>query len=76
MNVQQQELYQRLQTFSLDEPNAKYSFSKRLARENGWTVEYTQQAIALLLIMISTGNDCQIIIIYCIDKTIDIINTT
>ncbi len=46
MNIQQQELYQRLQTFSLDEPNAKYSFSKRLARENGWTVEYTQQAIA------------------------------
>ncbi|WP_156803705.1 hypothetical protein [Lyngbya sp. PCC 8106] len=46
MNVQQQELYQRLQAFSLDEPNAKYSFSKRLARENGWTVEYTQQAIA------------------------------
>ncbi len=46
MNLQQQELYQRLQTFSLDEPNARYPFSKRLARENGWTVEYTQQAIA------------------------------
>ncbi|WP_413166968.1 glycine-rich domain-containing protein [Capilliphycus salinus ALCB114379] len=46
MNLQQQELYQRLQGFSLDEPNAKLSFSKRLARDNGWTVEYTQQAIA------------------------------
>lgn len=46
MNLQQQELYQRLQTFSPDEPDAQLSFSKRLARENGWTVEYARQAIA------------------------------
>ncbi|MBE9229333.1 TIGR04222 domain-containing membrane protein, partial [Phormidium sp. LEGE 05292] len=45
MNHQQAELYQRIQTFSLDKPNTKLTFSRRLARDNGWTIEYTQRVI-------------------------------
>lgn len=45
MNNQQVELYQRIQEFSLDEPSARFTFSHRLARDYGWTIEYTQQVI-------------------------------
>lgn len=45
MNLQPAELYQRLQEFSLDEQNVSFSFSQRLARENNWTIEYTQRVI-------------------------------
>ncbi|MBD2566752.1 glycine-rich domain-containing protein [Anabaena lutea] len=45
MNLQPAELYQRLQEFSLDEKNVSFSFSQRLARENNWTIEYTQRVI-------------------------------
>jgi hypothetical protein len=45
MNCQPGELYQRIQAFSLDEPDARLTFSKRLARDNGWTIEYTQRVI-------------------------------
>ncbi|MGM3305602.1 glycine-rich domain-containing protein [Anabaena sp. WFMT] len=45
MNLQQAELYQRLQEFSLDEKNVSFSFSQRLARENNWKIEYTQRVI-------------------------------
>ena len=38
-------LYQRIQAFSLDLPEAKLCFSQRLARENGWSLRYTHQAI-------------------------------
>jgi hypothetical protein len=45
MNVQQAKLYQRLQAFSLDKPDADLPFSKRLARDNGWSAKYTQRVI-------------------------------
>ncbi|MTJ10666.1 hypothetical protein [Anabaena sp. UHCC 0204] len=45
MNLQQAELYQRLQEFSLDQKNVSFSFSQRLARENNWTILYTQRVI-------------------------------
>lgn len=45
MNVQQAELYQRIQAFSLDDSDAHLSFSKRLARDNAWSAEYTQRVI-------------------------------
>ncbi|WP_293099961.1 TIGR04222 domain-containing membrane protein [Moorena sp. SIO3I6] len=45
MNLQQTQLYQRLQAFSLDDPDAKFPFSKRLARENRWSFNYTQRVI-------------------------------
>ncbi|HEY9825349.1 MAG TPA: hypothetical protein V6D19_07870 [Stenomitos sp.] len=45
MNSGQAELYSRIQSFSLDKPGAKLSFTKRLARDNGWSLQYTQQVI-------------------------------
>lgn len=45
MNVQQSELYQRIQVFSLDVAGASLPFSQRLAKENNWSVEYTTRAI-------------------------------
>ncbi|RAM51487.1 MAG: TIGR04222 domain-containing membrane protein [Hapalosiphonaceae cyanobacterium JJU2] len=45
MNLQQAELYTRIQEFSLDEKDAVFPFSKKLAKENGWSAEYTKRAI-------------------------------
>lgn len=45
MTTQQTELFQRIQNFDLDDIDAKMPFSKRLARDNGWTIQYTQRVI-------------------------------
>lgn len=45
MDSQQLELYQRIQKFSFDQPEAKLSFSKRLAKENGWSISDALRAI-------------------------------
>lgn len=45
MTAQHVELYERIQAFSLDQPDAQLPFSKRLARDNGWSLEYAQQVI-------------------------------
>ena len=45
INSQQTELYQRIQAFSLDAADAHLPFSKRLARDNGWTIEYSKRVI-------------------------------
>ncbi len=45
MDSQQIELYQRIQAFSLDQPDTQLSFSKRLARDNGWSLGYAQRVI-------------------------------
>jgi hypothetical protein len=45
MNVQQAELYQRIQQFSLDVIDSNLPFSHRLARENGWTIAYAQRVV-------------------------------
>ncbi|MCA2707835.1 MAG: TIGR04222 domain-containing membrane protein [Microcystis sp. M015S2] len=45
MNFQQTELYKRIQAFALDRPDSQLSFSQRLARDNGWSLGYTQRAI-------------------------------
>jgi hypothetical protein len=45
MDSQQIELYERILAFSLDKPDAQLTFSKRLARDNGWKLEYTQRVI-------------------------------
>ncbi len=38
-------LWNRLQRFSLDSPNADFPFSKKLAKEEKWTVNFTKKAI-------------------------------
>jgi hypothetical protein len=45
MNFQQIELYKRIQAFALDRPDSQLSFSQRLAKDNGWSLGYTQRAI-------------------------------
>jgi hypothetical protein len=45
VTVEQAELYERIQTFSLDHLDAQLSFSKRLARDNGWSLQYAQQVV-------------------------------
>lgn len=46
MNAKNIQLYQRIQDFSIDRSDSKFPFSQRLAKENGWSAEYTQRAIA------------------------------
>jgi hypothetical protein len=45
MNEEQQQLWNEIKNFELDEPEAALSFTDRLARENGWTMEYSIRAI-------------------------------
>ena len=45
MNFWQAELYQRIERFSLDQPDHQLSFSQRLARDNGWSLRYTDKVI-------------------------------
>jgi hypothetical protein len=45
MNPLQRELYDRIQQFSLDQPEAALTFSKKLAKHNRWSVDYTQRVI-------------------------------
>ena len=41
LSTQQRDLYQKLLDFPLDDPASQLQFSARLARENGWTIDYT-----------------------------------
>ena len=58
MNEAAQTLYLSIQAYSLDKVGASLSFSRRLARENNWTKEYSQRVIGeykkfILLAMVS-----------------------
>lgn len=45
MNSQQIELYNRIQAFSFDQPGTQLLFSKRLSRDNRWSLGYAQRVI-------------------------------
>lgn len=45
MTTTQQELWQRLEAFELDDVTSSFTFSDRLARENSWSIEYCLRAI-------------------------------
>jgi len=45
MNDEQQKLWNEIKSFELDEPEISLSFTDRLARENGWSIEYSTRAI-------------------------------
>ena len=45
MTEEQRALWLKVQTFELDDPESTFPFSNRLARENGWTLEYTLRTI-------------------------------
>jgi len=38
-------LWNRIENFKMDDPQSAFSFSSRLARENGWSNQYTQRVI-------------------------------
>jgi hypothetical protein len=45
MTEEQKQLWLKIKGFELDDREASLSFSDRLARENGWTMEYSLRAI-------------------------------
>ncbi|WP_449400026.1 glycine-rich domain-containing protein [Chryseobacterium wanjuense] len=45
MLLQNDSLWSRLQEFSLDTPNVDFPFSKKLAKEEKWTLDFTKKAI-------------------------------
>lgn len=45
MNNDQNTLWGKIKKFELDDPSDSLTFTDRLARENGWTVEYSVRAI-------------------------------
>ncbi|SHK89696.1 glycine-rich domain-containing protein [Hymenobacter psychrotolerans] len=44
--ILQPELWHKIQQFELDDPTATFSFTDRLARENGWSLAFALQAAA------------------------------
>jgi hypothetical protein len=38
-------LWEKISNFSLDNPEASFSFTDRLARENGWSIEFSKRVI-------------------------------
>lgn len=45
MNDEQLKLWNKIKNFEIDESEISLSFTDRLARENGWTIEYSIRAI-------------------------------
>lgn len=45
MTSTEEKLWRAVETFSPDEPDAVLSFSQRLARENGWSADYTVRVV-------------------------------
>ncbi len=43
--MQQPELWSKISAFQLDDPSAALTFTERLARENGWTLDYSLAAV-------------------------------
>jgi hypothetical protein len=55
-------LWGRIRAFELDEPEAAYSFSDRLATENGWSAEFSLRAIdeykRFMYLLCVSGHPC------------------
>lgn len=45
MTTDQVTLWDKIKDFELDEPTSSLTFTNRLARENGWTIEYSIRAV-------------------------------
>jgi uncharacterized protein (TIGR04222 family) len=45
MKTQHIDLWKRVENFTLDDSNSAFPFSKRLARDNGWSLPYTRRVI-------------------------------
>jgi hypothetical protein len=45
MLLKDESLWNRIQGFSLDAPDADFPFSKKLAKEENWSLDFTRKAI-------------------------------
>ena len=45
MTKEQEILWEKIRTFELDDPTISLTFTDRLARENGWTLEYALRTV-------------------------------
>ncbi len=45
MTAEQEVLWDKIRTFELDDPTVSLTFTDRLARENGWKLEYALRAV-------------------------------
>lgn len=45
MSPEQQQIWERVKRFELDDPQAQFSFTDRLARENGWKLEFALRTV-------------------------------
>lgn len=45
MKRDDQELWERVKSFEISDPNAEFSFTDRLARENSWPLEFAIRAV-------------------------------
>lgn len=45
MTKEQQTLWDTIRNFEIDDPNSSLTFTNRLARENGWKMEYAIRAV-------------------------------
>lgn len=45
MNSKEQLLWNKIKDFAIDDPNADFSFSDRLARENSWSLEFALRTV-------------------------------
>ncbi len=61
-SAEHQELWQNLSQLSLDDPTTPLSFSRRLAKENGWSGSYTRRVVEeyrrFLFLCMSAGHVC------------------
>jgi uncharacterized protein (TIGR04222 family) len=61
MNVEHEQLWQRLTAFQFDDPAAALTFTQRLARENGWSVGFADQVVdeyrRFLFLAITAGHE-------------------
>ena len=45
MNALEDPLWHKIASFRLDDPNSRFTFSQRLARDNGWTLSYALRVV-------------------------------
>lgn len=61
-NENQSELWPKLASFEINEGDASFTYEKRLARENGWSAEYTSRVVGeyrrFLYLCAAAGHPC------------------
>lgn len=62
MNSEQRELWSTIRSFDIDGGPASLTFSKRLARENGWSVGYAERVVdeyrKFVFLCMASGHKC------------------